>query len=86
MHLRVKGKSHKDQWNTDPEPPLTLQSNPPTTRMVPHPMRPETDLGMPPLPKQNLEQDNGQWQIPGQGSAAKFSPFQDHPILPKKEL
>ena len=29
--MKVEGKSHKDQWNTDPELPLTLRSNPPTT-------------------------------------------------------
>ena len=45
-------------------------------------MRPEPDLGTP--PEVEPEQDNGQWQVPGQGSAAKFGPFQDHPILPKE--
>ena len=45
-------------------------------------MRPEPDFGTP--PKVEPAQDNGQWQVPGQGSAAKFSPFQDHPILPKE--
>ena len=81
--MKVEGKSHKDQRNTDLELPLTLQSNPPTTRTISQPMRPESDLGTPP-PKQNLEQDNGRWQVPGQGSATKFGPFQDHPILPKE--
>ena len=46
--MKVEGKSHKDQRNTDPELPLTLRSNPPTTRTVSQPMRPESDLGMPP--------------------------------------
>ena len=45
-------------------------------------MRPEPDLGMP--PEVEPKQDNRQWQDPGQGSAAKFGPFQDHPILPKE--
>ena len=45
-------------------------------------MRPEPDLGMP--PKVEPKQDNGQWQVPGQGSATKFGPFQDHPILQKE--
>ena len=44
-------------------------------------MRPEPDPGMP--PKAESEQDDGQWQVPGQGSATKFGPFQDHLILPK---
>ena len=55
--------------------------DPPTTETVPQPMRPEPDLGTP--PKVEPEQDNRQWQVPGQGSATKFSPFQDHPILLK---
>ena len=46
-------------------------------------MRPEPDLGMPPHQVEPA-QDNGQWQVPGQGSAAKFGSFQDHPILPKE--
>ena len=46
--MKVEGKSHKDQWNTDPEPPLTLRSNPLTTRTISQPMRPESDLGTPP--------------------------------------
>ena len=45
-------------------------------------MRPESDLGTP--PEVEPAQDNGQWQVPGQGSATKFGPFQDHPILPKE--
>ena len=45
-------------------------------------MRPEPDLGTP--PEVEPAQDNGQWQVPGQGSATKFGPFQDHPILPKE--
>ena len=73
--------SHNDQQSTDLELPLTLRSNPPTTRTVPQPMRPESDPGMP--PKVEPKQDDGQWQVHGQGSAAKFGPFQDHPILLK---
>ena len=46
--MKVEGKSHKDQWNTDLEPPLTLQLNPLTTGTVSQPMRPESDLGMSP--------------------------------------
>ena len=46
--MKVEGKAHKDQRNTDPELPLTLRSNPSTTRTVPQPMRPESDLGTPP--------------------------------------
>ena len=46
--MKVEGKSHKDQQNIDPEPPLTLRSNPPTTGTVPQTMRPESDLGTPP--------------------------------------
>ena len=46
--MKVEGKSHNDQRNIDLEPPLTLRSNPPTTRTVSQPMRPESDLGMPP--------------------------------------
>ena len=45
-------------------------------------MRPGPDLGTP--PKAEPEQDNRRWQVPGQGSAAKFGPFEDHPILPKE--
>ena len=71
--------SHNDQQNTDPEPPLTLRSNPPTTRTVPQPMRPGPDPGTP--PKAEPEQDDRRWQVHGQGSATKFGPFQDHPIL-----
>ena len=48
--MKVEGKSHKDQWNTDLEPPLTLRSNPLTTGTVPQSMRPESDLGAPPPP------------------------------------
>ena len=44
-------------------------------------MRPESDSGTP--PKAEPEQDARQWQVHGQGSATKFSPFQDNPILPK---
>ena len=44
-------------------------------------MRPGPDLGMP--PEAEPEQDDGQWQVHRQGSATKFGPFQDHPILPK---
>ena len=83
MHLKVrKETNHNNPQNPDPEPPLTLQTNPLTTRTVPQPMRPGPDLGMP--PEVEPEQDNGQWQVPGQGSAAKFGPSQDHPILPKE--
>ena len=53
----LKETSHNNQQNTDPELPLTLRSNPPTTRTVPQPMRPEPDLGMP--PEAEPEQDNG---------------------------
>ena len=60
----------------------TPRLDPPTTKTIPQPMRPEPDLGMP--PEVEPEQDNGQWQVPGQGSATKFGPFQDHPILPKE--
>ena len=73
--------NHNDQWNTDREPPLTLRSNPLTARIVPQPMRPEPDPGTP--PEAEPEKDDGRWQVHGQGSAAKFGPFQDHPILPK---
>ena len=73
--------SHNDQQSTDPEPPLTLQSNPPTTRTVPRPMRPGSDPGMP--PEAEPEQDDRQWQAHGQGSAANFGPFQDRPLPPK---
>ena len=62
--------------------PPTPRLNPPTRETVPQPMRLEPDLGTP--PKVEPEQDNGQLQVPGQGSAAKFGPFQDHPILPKE--
>ena len=44
-------------------------------------MRPESDLGTP--PEAEPEQDDGRWQVHGQGSATKSGPFQDHPILPK---
>ena len=46
--MKVEGRSHKDQQNTDLEPPLALRLNPPTTRTVSQPMRPESDLGTPP--------------------------------------
>ena len=46
-------------------------------------MRPESDPGMP--PEAEPEQDDGRWQVHGQGSAAKFGPFQNHPILPKEK-
>ena len=80
--MKVEGKSHKDQWNTDPEPPLTPRKNHQTASTVPQPMRPESDPGTP--PEAEPEQDDGQWQVRGQGSATKFSPSQDHPILPKE--
>ena len=44
-------------------------------------MRPESDPGTP--HKVEPKQDDGQWQVHGQGSVAKFGPIQDHPILPK---
>ena len=54
----------------------------PDCKTVSQPTRPESDPGMP--PEAESEQDDRQWQVPGQGSAAKFGPFQDHPILPKE--
>ena len=51
------------------------------TRLQAQPMRPESDPGM--APKAEPKQDDGQWQVHAQGSATKFSPFQDHSILPK---
>ena len=62
--------------------PPTPRLDPLTTETIPQPMRPEPDLGMP--PKVEPEQNNGQWQVPEQGSAIIFGPFQDHPILPKE--
>ena len=53
--------------------PPTPRLDPLTTETIPQPMRPEPDLGT--SPKVEPEQDNGQWQVPGQGSAAKFDPF-----------
>ena len=50
--MKVEGKSHKDQWNTDPELSLTPRKNHQTASTVPQPMRPESDPGTP--PKQNL--------------------------------
>ena len=44
-------------------------------------MRPGPDPGTP--LKTEPKQKNRQWQVQGQGSAAKSGPFQDHPILPE---
>ena len=45
---KLKGTNHNYQRNTDPEPPLTLRSNPLTAGTVPQPMRPGSDPGTPP--------------------------------------
>ena len=53
-----------------------------TMRTIPQPMRPEPDPGT--SPEAEPEQDDGLWQVHGQGSATKSGPSQDHPILPRE--
>ena len=79
-YQKLKRKSY--QQNTDQEMPPTPRLDPPTIETVPQPMRPEPDLGTP--LKVKPRQDNRRWQVPGQGSATKFGPFQGQPILLKE--